>query len=422
MFGFFRSNPEVLVAGAGPVGLCAALSLARRGIQVAIIDSEWRGATHSYALALHSRSLELLAELGLADTVLEKARRVRRIGFYEGGERRASLDLGQVPTEFPFIAILAQSDFEDILERALADAGVKVHYSHRLARIEPGADSVTVEIHRLGKESMGYGVAQMETVVEGSERACIPLLLGADGHDSLVRKQLKIPFEPVRPADHFAVFEFNAAGQLPNEVCVVMDPKTTNVLWPMKHDFYRWSFMLQDRTADSESRTKDRLLVDVGPYHLPHLEQKVLDTFLLQRAPWFAGGVGRITWRTEVRFEYRLASAFGKGRVWLAGDAAHMAGPVGIQSMNVGLREAHALCRAFSKVLKGDSAEKVLGRYNDQRLSEWKALLGLGQPVVASHDAAPWVTDHAERLISCIPASGAHLSALLGHLGLSLPN
>ena len=71
MFG--RANPEVLVVGAGPVGLFAALALAKQGIQVAIVDREWRPGAHSYALALHPHSLSLLQELGIQESVLERA-------------------------------------------------------------------------------------------------------------------------------------------------------------------------------------------------------------------------------------------------------------------------------------------------------------------------------------------------------------
>ena len=421
MFGLFKSTPDVLVAGAGPVGLYAALNLAQRGIRVAIIDSEWRGTTHSYALALHPRSLELLDEVGVAQAVLDKAWKLRRVGFYDGPERRASLDMGQLATPFPFVAVLPQSEFENLLGKALIEAGVKVHYNHRLARIESEADSVWVEVHELGKESMGYGVAHVETIVERSERVRLPLIIAADGHDSLARKQSHIKFESVRPADHFAVFEFAASGKLPSEICVGLNPKSSEVLWPMRHDRCRASFSLDEDVADWESRDKDRLLVDVGNYRLPQLELGTMHRLIAERAPWFRGKVERVDWRMAVRFEYRLASAFGAGRVWLVGDAAHMAGPVGIHSMNVGLREAHDLCDVYARLLAKSGSERSLDRYNSERLAEWHALLGLGPSQKPAKTADPWVAEHADRLLQCVPASGAHLRALLGQIGLAPP-
>ncbi len=420
MFRLFKSNPQALVVGAGPVGLYAALTLARRGVKVEIIDEEWRGTTRSYALALHPYSLELLDELGLAESVLERARRLQKVGFYEGAERRAELDLSQLSADFPFIAILAQSDLEDLLLHALEEEGVEVQYNRRLARIEPREHGVNATIHTLGKDSVGYAIAHTETIIEGSSDVQVPLLLAADGHDSLVRKQLRIKFDPVRPPQHFAVFEFTASGELPNELSVVLDEKTTNVLWPMRRHRYRWSFLLDDVVAPWESREKGRLLVDIGGQRFPHLEREYMDRLMTERAPWFKGKVEHVDWRIEVRFEYRLASAFGAGRIWLAGDAAHMAGPVGIQSMNVGLREARELCDSYVGILEGSGSERALARYNTKRLAEWRTLLGTGGAPIADDGAQPWAVRYADRLLPCIPASGEHLSALLGQLGLHL--
>lgn len=414
----FKSNPEVLVVGAGPVGLYAALNLARRGVKVEIIDEEWRGTTHSYALALHPYSLQLLDDLGLAEPVLETARKVDTVSFYEGPEKRAAVRLSALPSKFPFVAILSQSDIEQLLVDALKEEGINVEYNQRLARIEQNDRIVNATIHTLGKDSVGYAVAQTETIVEASDNVQVPLILAADGHDSLARKQSRIKFDPVQPAQHFAVFEFTASGDLPDDLRVALDAKTTNVLWPMRERRYRWSFSLDDVIAPWGSRDKDRLLVDIGRYRFPHLEREYMDELIATRAPWFSGKVEKVHWRIEVRFEHRLASAFGAGRVWLAGDAAHMTGPAGIQSMNVGLREASQTCEAFAEISEGADREVALARYNSERLAEWNLLLGTGGAPKIGAGTDPWVAAHAERLIPCIPASGKHLAALLGQLGL----
>src|SRR3954453_490667 len=118
-----QERPEVLVAGAGPVGLMAALVLAEQGIQVQIVDQEKRPAARSYALALHPQSLRLLDEVGLADELLARAHRIERLAFYEGMERRAELDFTALPAEFPYIAVLPQQILEGTLESALKRRG-----------------------------------------------------------------------------------------------------------------------------------------------------------------------------------------------------------------------------------------------------------------------------------------------------------
>ena len=89
MFG--KKKPEVLVVGAGPVGLMAGLLLAKHGIQVQIVDKQWRTGAHSYALALHAESLRLFEEIGLLDRMLQLGYPVHRVGLYDGLQRRAEV-------------------------------------------------------------------------------------------------------------------------------------------------------------------------------------------------------------------------------------------------------------------------------------------------------------------------------------------
>ncbi len=118
MFG--RKNPEVLVVGAGPVGLFAALLLARRGVRLEIIDRDWRTGAHSYALALHPRSLRLFDELGLKEAVLQEAYPITSIGFYGGGERRAEIRAGGNSAQGLLAAVLRQDALEALLEKPMA--------------------------------------------------------------------------------------------------------------------------------------------------------------------------------------------------------------------------------------------------------------------------------------------------------------
>jgi 2-polyprenyl-6-methoxyphenol hydroxylase-like FAD-dependent oxidoreductase len=401
------------------VGLFAALSLARRGVEVRIIDEEWRSSTHSYALALHPKSLELLDALDLARPLLDKARRIRTIGLYDREERRAGLDLGAIDSKFPFMAVLAQADFESLLTRALADAKVEVEWNHRLSRVVPNGDHVDVTVDTLGKETMGYAVAQIETVIEGSKDFRVPFVIGADGHDSLVRTQLGIPFESVRDADEFAVFEFAAEGDLPDEMCVVLDDHKSNVLWPMTNGRYRWSFQLPPGVATGHSREKDRLLMPLSAPEVRELAPEQLQALIEERAPWFKASIGEVLWRLGVRFEYRLASAFGKAHVCLAGDAVHMTGPVGVQSMNIGLAEAAEAAEAIASILKGKGSVDALALYNTRHVGEWSHLLQVGGPELEPTDAAlDWTREHAGELTPCIPASGEHFSRLAEQLGL----
>jgi len=418
---FKKNPPEVLVVGAGPVGLCAALALARNGVRTEIIDQAERRGEHSYALALHPKTLEVLKEFGLLDRVLEQSLLVRTMGLYDGKERRAEIDLTAGGTSAG-LAVLPQNQVEQILENALKAEGVSVRWNHRLAYVEPAQDGALVAVNKLVMDGIGYGVAHTEYVVGRSDQFVVPFVVGADGHMSLVRRQLPVEFESVGVTDHFAVFEFESDYDFKNEVRLVLDDESTNVLWPLPDGHCRWSFELPRYRMGDDEREKDEANYEiVGPGRFPILTREFLENRLRKRAPWFRGSIGHIRWRILVRFERRLAASFGSQHTWLAGDAAHLAGPVGVQSMNIGLREAVELTTTLGDMLRGNTPRESLSEYNTNRLAEWRLLLGAGGSLKTDGKADPWVSSIADRLLPCLPASGDDLAQLVSQLHLELP-
>jgi 2-polyprenyl-6-methoxyphenol hydroxylase-like FAD-dependent oxidoreductase len=248
-------------------------------------------------------------------------------------------------------------------------------------------------------------------------------LIGADGHRSRVRATLGIDFDTVAPPEVFAVFEFACDWPAQNELRVVLTETTANVLWPFPDGRCRWSFQLEDgATRLRDPRYKSRYAYQVGRESFPHLSERLLGEMIAERAPWFDAKPGEVFWSAGVRFERRIASRFGRGRAWLAGDSGHLTGPAGIQSMNVGLREARDLAACIAGVLPDGAPGDTLAVYDRERLREWKSLLGLESGVTANEHADDWVARNCDRIVPCIPASGAELSALLGQIGLELPD
>jgi len=415
MFG--RHKPEVLVVGAGPVGLATALALARSGIAVRVVDAAWRPAGQSYALALHPASLALLDGMGLAGRVLDRAVHVRRIGFFDRDGRRVSLPLHGLNQDFSFVAVLPQARLERLLEEALRESGVEVQWSHRAAGFEQDGEQVRVRLDRLVKESVGYSVAHTEWVVAGSKHLEVPFVVGADGHRSLVRRALGIDFPEVGEPQHFGLYEFKTDADLEGELRVVFNETDTDVLWPLPDGWCRWSFELPGSEIPEEAREKSRLAVTIGTDRYPVLEPGRLGELLAARAPWFEGSIDEIRWRMAVRFERRLATAFGRGRVWLAGDAAHLHHPAGNQSMNVGLREGCELAAILAGVLRRGEPLDRLERFDAERAVEWRRLFQLGGGLTPAASADPWLAGHASRLLSSIPVSGSDLDALVERLG-----
>jgi 2-polyprenyl-6-methoxyphenol hydroxylase-like FAD-dependent oxidoreductase len=410
-----RHDPEVLVAGAGPVGLFSALRLARAGVRVQIVDRERDTAANSYALALHPRSVALLDEVGLAGEVLRQAVHVKTVAFYEGSERKAEVALADLDGDFHEVLVLPQSVVEDLLVQALIERRVPVLWNHRLGEIEPENGQVRVGVDRLGKHSTGYASALTEWVVEKTTESRVSFVVGADGHDSFVRRRLGLDYEPVGPSSLFAVFEFSVDAPVASEVRVVLDEQATSVLWPLPGGRCRWSFEVRDGGEILDRRAKNRLAVQIGGRAYPYLDASHLSSLLRERAPWFTGTPADVHWSLLVRFERRLASGYGAGRTWLAGDAAHMTGPVGVQSMNVGLREAALLTDAMLAVLGGTGKPELLRGYEARFLAEWRTLLGLTAPEGPA-PSDPWIASRRSRLLSCLPASGEDLTRLVGRI------
>jgi 2-polyprenyl-6-methoxyphenol hydroxylase-like FAD-dependent oxidoreductase len=416
-------NTEVLVVGAGPVGLTSALLLAKRGVEATVIDAKGGPAARSYACALHPRSLELFDRLGVLPELLPLGRRCETVAFYEGAARRAEVRLSQLPAKFPFLLVLPQNALEQALARAVSRrAGLRLHWHHQLAELRTDDQGVVATVEQLAGTSLGYIVPHWEIVVKDTAEIRAEFLVGADGHNSLVRQRLGLDYEQVGEAEVFSVFEFETDAALPAEVRVVLDAATTNVLWPLSESRGRWSFQTGPPAPGEEFPDKDRRAIWIeDPERNRQLQQR-LRGFLRERAPWFAADVKGFDWASHVQFERRLVGRFGDGRWGLVGDAAHQTGPVGVQSLNVGLREADALADVLQHRLREAGATNGLESWQHRCREEWRRLLGLEGAMTASAHADPWVQRHAARILSCLPASGDDLTECAKQLRLDFPS
>src|SRR4029078_975916 len=125
------TDPDVLVVGAGPVGLVAALFLQRQGMRVEIVDTNQRTSQRSNAVALHSRTLGVLDEAGLSQQLIAAGRKLTKVAFSEGRERRAKIDYAALASRHPYLLIVRQSLLESAAEQALDQKKLKVRWQHR---------------------------------------------------------------------------------------------------------------------------------------------------------------------------------------------------------------------------------------------------------------------------------------------------
>ena len=398
---FRHPDPEVLVVGAGPVGLVAALFLQQHGVRVEIVDMHQRTTQHSYALAIHPRTLRILDEVGLAEGLIGAGRTLTKVAYYEGPERRAEIDYSVLTsTTHPYLLVLRQSLLERAVEEALRKKNLKVLWGHRLQALTADGATPRAEVAKLDQVATGYPIARAEWMVVRSETIRPAFVIGADGYDSAVRRMAGIELEEHGAGQVFSVYEIEAAGELPGEVRVILDPDLTSVYWPLEEGRCRWGFQIRDAAT-----------------HQPSLER--LEQLIASRAPWFSARPTQIYWSTLGLFETRLTRSFGGGGVWLAGDAAHQAAPVGVHSMNAGLVEARELATRMLLILRAGGAPTLLQEFATATHAAWQQLLDAGRAVRALPDADPWVRDARARIVACIPASGDDLEPLLAQIGLT---
>ena len=173
----------------------------------------------------------------------------------------------------------------------------------------------------------------------------------------------------------------------------MLDPDMTSVYWPLESGRCRFGFQIQEASAHEASIAR-------------------LAQLIAARAPWCTARPKGIYWSTLGLFESRAARSFGQGGVWLAGDAAHQAAPVGVQSMNLGL-----VVRMAESLRAGGTAAG-LQEWAIRTQGAWQRLLG-GREVRALPGADPWVRDARTRIAACLPASGDDHESLLRQVGLT---
>jgi len=408
-------DPEVLVVGAGPVGLVTALFLQRHGVRVQVVDMHQRTSQHSYALAIHPRTLQILDEAGLSGGLIAAGRKLTKVAYYEGRERRVEIDYSALPSKHPYLLVLRQSLLERAAEEALRQKKLKVLWGYRLESLDTDDATLQVEVAKLDQVATGYPVARSEWVVVRRATVRPDYVIGADGYDSAVRRMAGIEMAGHGAGQHFSVYEIEARGELPSEVRVILDPDLTSVYWPLEEGRCRWGFQIRDASEHAASMER-------------------LEQLIAARAPWWTARPTQIYWSTLALFEGRVARSFGKGGVWLAGDAAHQAAPVAVHSLNSGLVEARELAARMTRTLRAGEAASLIEEFATEMHGAWQWLLDASSPprelpaagtpagreVRALPGADPWVRQTRARIFACVPASGDDLELLLGQIGLTV--
>ena len=330
---------EVLVVGAGPVGLAVAASLAGHGHVVTVVDRQAEGANTSRAAVVHARTLEVLERLGVSKRLTELGIHAQRFIIRDGDRELMPVRLDQLPTEYPYALMIPQNVTEQVLLDRLEELGGTVHRPYVATTLSQDTDGVEVRM-------------------DSGEAIQAQYVVAADGMHSTIRDRVGLGYGGNMVPQSFSLVDVRVEGGLPaDEVLLFFSTPGLLVVAPLPDGSYRLVAAVDEAPERPDLDYAQQLLTGRGPRRT-------------------AVQVAEVIWGSRFRIHERVADRYRAGRVLLAGDAAHTHSPAGGQGMNLGLRDAVTLGDALSAALRDGRTDK-LDEYATASRAEAKRVVAL---------------------------------------------
>lgn len=350
---------SVAVVGAGPTGVMLAIELARRGVEVQVLDRLSAAPTESRATGIHARTLEIFRQLGIVEEFLSVGQRLDGFALHTRRPRPVRVRLAGLDTPYPFLLNLRQEVTQRILDRHLEGLGVTVQRGAEVVDLRQDAEQVELTVRREGRPH--------------PERLTADWVVGCDGARSIVRRRLGISFDgddygqdwlmadvildPAPARDHFHVYIHTPVAfvtlPLPSGRFRVFLPQVPNR-------------GVAERTAP-DMQEIERLAAERGPAGLRLSDPDMLAAFRCYR---------------------RSTSTMRNGRVLVAGDAAHIHTPAGGQGLNTGLQDAFNLGWKLALVAQHQASPALLDTYQAERHPIAAGVLELSHAMVSMFNVA----------------------------------
>jgi 2-polyprenyl-6-methoxyphenol hydroxylase-like FAD-dependent oxidoreductase len=327
-------DADVLVVGVGPVGLLLACELARRDVAIRVVDKLPSPTTESRAIIVHARSLEMLERVGVVREFVSTGLRVTGAEFHPDGRTRARVSLDTVDSPYPFSVTLPQTDTERILTTRLRSLGVEVDRGVEFVAFDGEDDGVQAHLR--------HGDGRKESL------KCA-YVAGTDGSRSTVRHACGTRLEGTFEGESFLLADVEAEYDLDrSSMHTFFTPEGPLLVFPMRGERTRVIAQLPDATLSKSEPTLSEA-------------QGVVD----QRV----GGIRllRAHWLTVFEIHHAQVPSYRYGRVFLAGDAAHVHSPAAGQGMNTGMQDAFNLGWKLAIAARGAAAPGLLDSYHAER-------------------------------------------------------
>ncbi|WP_448616640.1 FAD-dependent monooxygenase [Modestobacter sp. URMC 112] len=372
------TTTDVLVVGAGPTGLTLACDLRRRGVACRVVDRAPTHHTRSRGKGLQPRSLEVFDDLGIADAALAAGRSSHRLHLYSGGRLALDLEVPARPPQpgvpYPNLVVLPQWRTEQVLRTRLSALGGAVELGQELVDLDQDDDGVTA------------GVRDTATGAVDVVRAAY--LVGCDGGHSRVRTLTGIPMRGEEHAEHFVLGDVRIEGL------------------PADGSSFAWFDDDRYLAADPlDGSGTWQVQADVRPDASGAIETASLELFqrLFAERGFAQVRLSDATWLSDFSPRVAIVDRYRVGRVFLAGDAAHVHSPAGGQGMNTGIQDAYDLGWKLDAVLRGRARDDLLDTYQEERMPVARSVLtgsDLGHSAIFSPD--PVMTFLRDRVL--VPA------------------
>ena len=370
----------ILIVGAGPTGLTAALELSRLGLPVRLVDRRAGPAATSRAVGIQARTLELMEQRGLAQAMEQLGHPTRYGSIHGGGARLLRLDFGRIRSRYPHLLLLSQVETERLLREALAARGVRPEWGTELVAFaqDPHAATPVTPAPVTGVLALPDG---------GLERVAASWLIAAEGAHSLVRTTLDLGFEGKTLAEQYLLGDLHLESELPGSDFHIFSGEHGFLgLFPLGGDHFR---LLASHPLSGPAQGDAPSLAEL---------QRIYD----QRSH-IPGRLHDLSWSSWFKINSRMVPRLRVGHLLLGGDSAHIHSPAGGQGMNTGIQDMINLAWKLALVVRGQAPPALLDSYGQDRLPVMRDVLSRSERMTRLVDAdsplvhtlfnhlAPWV-------------------------------